>query len=267
MEQVKRAQVYLDDRNFEEALKIYLPITKGDPQNALAYQGIAECYYYLGQFEKAVESAEKAIAIDPTLLIPHTILAFTYGRNGNLEKSRSEAQVALKLVPNSYEALICYGVILLLHENYNEAESYLTKASLIKPSSIPAHQNLSIVYERLGKINKYVQETRIIFLLKPTVANGLRLLVAFHRRYALLLSIGVPVFLLLAVISKMEVFLIIPGFYIFWAGYLSYLFAKNRNWRNATVYLIATAFFALLLYIIYSAIHKNVVGTSLIKSF
>lgn len=263
MEQIKSAQKLLDDKNYEEALNFFLSIAKDDPKNALAHQGVSECYYCLGQFGKAIESSEKALGIDPNLSIPHTILAFTHSHAGNLEKSHSEAQAALKLAPNSYESLNCYGVILLLEGNFNEAEAYLTKASQIKPSSVPTHQNLAIVYDRLGNISKYVEETKILFRLKPSAESGLSLLVAFHRKYALFLSIAVPGFLVLALISKTKILLVIPGFYTIWAGYLCYLFAKNRNWRNATAYLMATIFYVLLLYIVYSVIHENAMRTSL----
>jgi tetratricopeptide (TPR) repeat protein len=254
MEKIKDAQKLLNDKNYEEALDTFLSITKDDPENALAHQGVSECYYCLGRFEEAIEVSEKALGIDPNLSIPHTILAFAYSHAGNLKKSHNHAQEALKLDPNSYETLNCYGVILLLEEDFSEAELYLKKALQIKPNSVPTHQNLAIVYDKSGNTSKYFEEAKVLFRLIPSAESGLRLLVAFHRKYALVLSMTVPVFLVLALISKMKIFLVIPGFYMIWAGYLSYLFTKNRIWRNATAYVMATVFYVLLLYVVYTVI-------------
>jgi tetratricopeptide (TPR) repeat protein len=254
MEKIKSAQKLLDDKNYEEALDTFLSITTDDPENALAHQGISECYYCLDQFGEAIDASEKALDIDPNLSIPHTILAFANIHTGDLKKSHSHAQVALKLDPNSYETLNCYGVILLLEGDFSEAELYLKKALQIKPNSIPTHQNLAMVYDKSGNTSKYFEEAKVLFRLIPSGESGLRLLIAFHRKYALILSMTVPGFLVLALISEMKIFLVIPGFYMIWAGYLSYLFAKNRVWRKATVYVVATVFYVLLLYVVYSVI-------------
>jgi len=252
MEKIKSAQKLLDDKNYEEALDAFLSIAEDDPENAWAFQGISECYYCLGQFGRAVNASEKALGIDPNLTIPHIVLAFTHSHAGDLAKSHNEAWAALKSAPNSHESLYCYGVILLLKGDLNEAEIYLKKASQIKPNSIPVHQNLAIVYDKSGNTSKYIEEMMILFRLKPSVKSGLYLLVAFHRKYALFFSMAIPGFLVLTLISKIKILLIIPFFYTVWAGYLSYLFARNRNWRNAIAYFIATLFYVLLLFVVYT---------------
>src|SRR6185295_16923038 len=88
-------QLYLQGRylwnkrssqNLKKATELLRAATEKDPNFALAYAGLADCYavsyYYIGVRPRelmplAKTYAAKAIELDPTLAEPHTTLAFT----------------------------------------------------------------------------------------------------------------------------------------------------------------------------------------------
>src|SRR5258708_27908172 len=173
MQNFEEAQKLIKSKNYKKALSFFENALKENPNQALTYQGIAQCQYDLGKYKEAIDASKKALMIEPRLIMPHTILAFIYGRTQNLVEGHKEAVVALGLDPNSFEALNCYGTILLAEGRYDEAASFLYKATEINPNSFATHQNLAIAYEKKADLRRYLEETKIVFRLRPSIQNGL----------------------------------------------------------------------------------------------
>lgn len=68
----------LEQKKYREATQAFLDILQQDPSSGQAYQGMAQCYYRLKNYEAASSSSMKAIELDQTLVIPHVILAYIY---------------------------------------------------------------------------------------------------------------------------------------------------------------------------------------------
>jgi len=112
--------------NFEQSLKVLLAIPQKD---AAAYELIGRNYYMLGDYKKATENLEKAVAADPQNSTYSLWLGRAYGRRaetsspftapGNASKARQHFETAVSLNPHNLEALTD------LFEYYLEAPGFL----------------------------------------------------------------------------------------------------------------------------------------------
>src|ERR1700690_3009158 len=89
----------LHKRDFRSALRSYLDMLEIDPNDSLAYQGIAQCYYELKDYENAAAACRKAIEADRTLALPYTTLSAIYLRQKNFEAAFTEATKAYAISP------------------------------------------------------------------------------------------------------------------------------------------------------------------------
>ncbi|HEX8153075.1 MAG TPA: protein kinase [Thermoanaerobaculia bacterium] len=123
---------------FNEAIEI-------DPQYALAYAGIADCYNLLDiwaglptkeTFPKAKAAAQKALAIDDQLAEAHTSLAYAiHTYEWDWDAAEREYKRALELNPNYATAHQWYAEFLTAVGRFDEAEREGQKALDLDPMS------------------------------------------------------------------------------------------------------------------------------------
>jgi tetratricopeptide (TPR) repeat protein len=112
--------------NFEQSLKALSALPQKD---GAAYELIGRNYYMLGDYKKATENLEKAVAADPENSVFELWLGRAYGRRaetsspftapGNASKARQHFEKAVSLNPRNVEALTD------LFEYYLEAPGFL----------------------------------------------------------------------------------------------------------------------------------------------
>jgi tetratricopeptide (TPR) repeat protein len=124
--ELKRAQKLYNDTDYEGSLKLLLPLKdkSGD-----VYKLIGKDYYMRGDFKKATETLEKAVAAQPGDSDTFLWLGRAYGRRaetsspftamGNASKARQNFEKAVELDPKNLEAIND------LFEYYLEAPGFL----------------------------------------------------------------------------------------------------------------------------------------------
>lgn len=134
-----------------------------DPQYALAYAGLADCYLLLASEEsnpitgkeykkKAKTTAIKAIEIDDTLAEPHTTLAsIMFEENNDWDTVEKEFLKSIELNPNYSTAHHWYSLHLFSVGQFEKAESEINKALQIDPVSLSINNGLGLLYLFQGK--------------------------------------------------------------------------------------------------------------------
>ncbi|HEX6096195.1 MAG TPA: protein kinase [Thermoanaerobaculia bacterium] len=127
------------------AIELFNDAIEIDPQYALAYAGIADCYNLLDiwanlptreTFPRAKAAAQKALSIDDRLAEAHTSLAYaihTYERDW--PAAEREYKRALELNPNYATARQWYAEFLTATGRFDEAEEQGKKALDLDPMS------------------------------------------------------------------------------------------------------------------------------------
>lgn len=137
-----------------KAVDCFQQATKADPNDALAYAGLADSYVELVSFghlnstegvPKANAAALKAIALDDSRAEPHTALAFGAATQWDWAGAEKEFQRSLALNPHYTVALYQYGILLSALGRADEAISLAQRALDLDPVS-------PVVLYRAGRV-------------------------------------------------------------------------------------------------------------------
>jgi Flp pilus assembly protein TadD len=121
-----------------------------------------------GKTDEAIQSLEKAVALEPTSATIHYNLGAAYERKDNLEKARSQFQEAVKLKPDFGEAYLALGNGYLSERKFDApAIDALTKATELLPDNYDAFYNLGVCYSNSGKYTEAENAYRKAVALKP----------------------------------------------------------------------------------------------------
>jgi eukaryotic-like serine/threonine-protein kinase len=139
-----------------EAIKNFEQAIKRDPNFALAYAGIADCYAMLNlyqdmspseAFPKAREHAQKAIQLDEQLAEAHASLAYvTFYYDRNRPQAEREFRRAIELNPSYSTAHHWFALILAAMGRSEEALSEIKIAQQLDPRSAIIYSAIATVY-------------------------------------------------------------------------------------------------------------------------
>jgi TolB-like protein len=128
-----------------EAISLFEQAIRIDPNFALAYTGVADCYSLLNWYqeppppdawERAKKAAEKAVALDDSLAEAHASLAFIkFHYQRDYRGSEDEFRRALNLKPNYATAHQWYSFLLSAMARHNESITVMKRAEELEPRS------------------------------------------------------------------------------------------------------------------------------------
>ena len=160
-----------------KALALYRKALERDPNNALAYSGIAQAYMTLGPtlqvlspqeaIVEARKAALKALELDSELAEPHVTLSQIALTGGwDWQTAQSEIQKAIELNPGSSAARHWYGFLLAYQGKVAEARRQIIQARDSDPLSPILQNNVGWTYYIEGDYEHALQE-----LLRTEQAN------------------------------------------------------------------------------------------------
>ena len=147
-----------------------------DPNYALAYAGLADCYMLLEQYAGipwsdrapgAKAAAERALAIDDSLAEAHTSLAFYYRMSWRWAESEKEFQKAISLNPNYPTAHHWYEILLRSLGRLDEALAEIKRAQELDPLSPVLEVNIGAVHVMKGDLDSAMEHSRRLVELDP----------------------------------------------------------------------------------------------------
>jgi len=179
-------QLYLQGRyfwnkrnseNLKKASELFTAATQKDPNFALAYAGLADCYavsyYYVGERPRemmplAKTFAAKAIELDPTLAEPHTTLAFaSWLLDWDKATAEKEFLRAIELNPNYPTAHHWYSRYLRGVGRSAEAFREIKRAEELDSLSLVIINNIAENYIDQGDLNSAAKQCQRMFDLDP----------------------------------------------------------------------------------------------------
>lgn len=199
-------QLYLQGRyfwskrsseNLKKATQLLKAATEKDPNFALAYAGLADCYavayYYVGERPRdlmpfAKTYAAKAIELDPTLAEPHATLAFaSWLLDWDRATAEKEFLRAIELNPNYPTAHHWYSRYLRAVGRMDEAFQQIKLAEELDPLSLVVINNIAENYIDRGDLNAAAKECRRMMDLDPNfwpLHQTLSIILVKQGRYA-----------------------------------------------------------------------------------
>jgi TolB-like protein/Flp pilus assembly protein TadD len=179
-------QLYLQGRyfwnkrnseNLKKASELLRAATEKDPNFALAYAGLADCYavsyYYVGERPREIMPlaktyAAKAIELDPTLAEPHATIGFTtWLLDWDRAKAEQEFLRAIQLNPNYPTAHHWYSRYLRGIGRMDDAFREIKRAEELDPLSLVIINNVAEIDIDRGDLNSAARECQRMIDLDP----------------------------------------------------------------------------------------------------
>jgi serine/threonine protein kinase/Tfp pilus assembly protein PilF len=184
-------RLYLQGRYFwnrrhevgvQQGLEYFQKAIAIDPEYALAYSGVADCYFSLGfydflapkeAFGKCKEAALKAVALDPNLAEAHASLGVAlFYLDWEWPGAEAEFQRAIGLNPNYAAVRYFYGICLTAANRFDDAlaeERRAGELDPIQPVIRAVHTFTQIVS---GRCDEAIVESRALIEFDPNFFSG-----------------------------------------------------------------------------------------------
>ena len=167
--------------NIRKAIEQFQLAAEIDPNYALAYAGLADCYVVLGDYAGTPESetvpkmqayARRALQLDDSLAEAHTSLAYSYVQMWQWEKGEQEFKRAIELNPQYPTAHHWYYLCLVEMGRFEEAIAEVKLAQQLDPLSPIISFNVATSYLYSGDVDTAIREGKKVIELDPNFARG-----------------------------------------------------------------------------------------------
>ena len=152
---------------FEQAIAL-------DPNYALAYSGIADCYAVSTSPVKGEErsskqraAANKALELDPTLGEPHAALAGLAGDDWDWPQAEREYKKAIELNPNYPTAHQWYAEMLSRLGRHDEAIAEIQRARELDPLSLVINSDMIYILSMARRFDEAIEHARRTLEMDP----------------------------------------------------------------------------------------------------
>ena len=168
--------------NVRKAIEQFKIAVDKDPNYALGYAGLGDCYAVLGQYSgtpssenapQAKAHAERAIAIDATLAEPHATLATVHRQLWEWAEAEKEFKRAIELDPNYPTTHHWYSLLLKELGRTDEAERVIKRARELDPLSSVIGINVAETYQSQHKHDEAIEILHRVLELDPSYSGAL----------------------------------------------------------------------------------------------
>ena len=179
-----RGRYYWNKRtveNLRKAMEQFQQAADKDPNYALAYVGLADCYSLLEEYAgspasetypKAKAFAQRALQLDDSLAEAHASLAFVYYYSWQWERAEQGFKHAIELNPNYPSAHQWYGNFLRDRGRVDQALTEAKRAQELDPLSLVIGQNVAQLYLFRGDVNSAIEQCNRVLELDPNYPRG-----------------------------------------------------------------------------------------------
>jgi len=135
------------DANRQHALDVALAETRSDPKNAYAWFNLGANLSYFERYIEATDAFDRAREIGlPQRMLRYQFSPFiAYFHTGQIDDLTTLSEYALKVTPNSEEALLWHGWAMYRQGNIDQAVQDFEQALVENPSYQDAQYALNFV--------------------------------------------------------------------------------------------------------------------------
>jgi serine/threonine protein kinase/Tfp pilus assembly protein PilF len=149
-------------KSYAFAREMFSKAIRRDPNYALAYAGMADCYSFLFSYhandrvnlDKALAASQKALELDPDLAEAHAARGLAVSLSKRHEEAEQEFETAIRLNPKLYEAYYFYARNCYVQGQLEKAAQLYEQASLVNPDDCQAPILLGQTYIGMGLTDK-----------------------------------------------------------------------------------------------------------------
>ncbi len=139
---------------------------------AVYSSNLAEMYRQKGMLPEGEEAAQRAVAMDPTLVSAWNNLGILLQEAGKLEQSRACLEKVVALQPDGAEAHNNLGNTWRLLGRMDHAQACYRRALALNPSYAEAHSNLAFLLSSQGSFDEGARHARQAIELNPRLVDA-----------------------------------------------------------------------------------------------
>jgi tetratricopeptide (TPR) repeat protein len=173
-EVVDSAKQLIADRRYTEALAILTPVVDSNPNDADALAHVGVATHRAGASAEARKTLKRALQIDPNHLIAYKGLVQACYALGEYEEVKSAALNAQRLAPTDHEPLIMYGIACMHRFEIEPAADAFSKAVELAPNDLNALLNIEALSMRSLRHRRTLERSPKIAAARSHAINRLR---------------------------------------------------------------------------------------------
>ncbi len=139
--------------------------------NSLAHTNLGGALADGGDFDKAIEQYEAALAIDPQDAKSYSLLGDALIHLHRTDEAIKQYEKAVRIRPDSAETQANYGASLVQKKRFKEAAAHCEKALQIEPNHVGAHCNLGNALAHLGRLDEAIAQYEAALKITPNDAR------------------------------------------------------------------------------------------------
>lgn len=176
---ISEAEKLFEDGKLLQAISAYEDAIRSNPEDPNSYIAMARVQVFIGYYEDAQESAEKALLLNTNNSMAHAVHGWTLDFTGDYLEAEAAVKRALELDPNNALAHAYYAEILAdsslsgsgpLDAIDSAAEQSRVSLSLA-PDLMEAHRARAYVLEVTGNYEKAIQEYEAAININPNISD------------------------------------------------------------------------------------------------
>jgi tetratricopeptide (TPR) repeat protein len=166
------ARLDYDAQQYNSAIVKLRKVVELDPQMMRAYDNLGLCYDYLGKYDEAIASYNRAVELNREQAQPspwpHVNLAISLMAVDKLAEAENHLRKAIAYDARLPQAHYQLGQALEKQGKYDEATESLKRAAALDPTYPEPHYTLSRIYQRQGKSEEAKKSVERFQQLKKT---------------------------------------------------------------------------------------------------
>ncbi len=170
--QMGLGNAYARKGEYDKAIEEYEKALALNPTHVEAHNNLGNAYLSKGKYDKAIEEYEKALAGNPSLVEAHNNMGNAYARKGEFDKAIEAFEKALVSNPTHVEAHNNLGNAYMIKGKYDKAIEEYEKALALNPTHVEAHNNLGNAYVRKGEYDKAIEEFEKALASNPNLTGA-----------------------------------------------------------------------------------------------
>ena len=148
------------------------PIFNFSGPGAAGYNNLSNAYYKQGKIDQALQTASKAIELQPQYGVAHYNIGNIYAAQGRFDLAKRHFEQALRIFPNYADAWSNLGQLLAETGNLEIGIGHFQRAIELKPELARAHLNLGVGLAKQGRIDEADGPLRQAARLMPQSAEA-----------------------------------------------------------------------------------------------
>ncbi len=167
----KSGLIYIEKNELDKAEKVADELMKNSPKRADGHRLKGLVSFYRKNYPDAMVHLQNSIRIAPTLEAYH-FLGLSYYNRGELESALSQFRKILDYMPDSRQARLMTGTILLSQKRVDDAIIEIQKVLKIDDSNAIAHNLLGNAYMSKGMFEEGMREYNRATKIDPKIVDA-----------------------------------------------------------------------------------------------